>query len=428
MKYKNIITPKAGEKISFDKNGKINVPDNPIIPFIEGDGIGTDISPATIKVVDHAVKTAYGDKRKIEWMEIYCGEKSVKTYGDDVWMPDETIAAIKEFSVAIKGPLTTPIGGGIRSLNVALRQKLDLYLCQRPIKYFEGVTSPVRYPQNTDMIVFRENSEDIYTGIEFAADSEEAKKIIDFLTNEMGVENLRFEDNCGIGVKNISKEGTERLVRKAIDYAIDHDRASVSIVHKGNIMKFTEGAFKKWAYDLAEREYGATSLDGGEWMSFVNPNTKKQIILKDIITDNFLQQILIRPLDYDVIATMNLNGDFISDALAAKVGGLGLAPGANIGDKVALFEATHGTAPKYAGQDKVNPSSLILSAEMMMRYLGWTEAADNILKGVTWAIKNKLVTYDLERLMKDATLLKCSEYADEINHGMTTEYFKYMES
>ena len=428
MKYKNIITPKAGEKISFDKNGKINVPDNPIIPFIEGDGIGTDISPATIKVVDHAVKTAYGDKRKIEWMEIYCGEKSVKTYGDDVWMPDETIAAIKEFSVAIKGPLTTPIGGGIRSLNVALRQKLDLYLCQRPIKYFEGVPSPVRYPQNTDMIVFRENSEDIYTGIEFAADSEEAKKIIDFLTNEMGVENLRFEDNCGIGVKNISKEGTERLVRKAIDYAIDHDRASVSIVHKGNIMKFTEGAFKKWAYDLAEREYGATSLDGGEWMSFVNPNTKKQIILKDIITDNFLQQILIRPLDYDVIATMNLNGDFISDALAAKVGGLGLAPGANIGDKVALFEATHGTAPKYAGQDKVNPSSLILSAEMMMRYMGWTEAADNILKGVTWAIKNKLVTYDLERLMKDATLLKCSEYADEINHGMTTEYFKYMES
>ena len=428
MKYKNIITPKAGEKISFDKNGKINVPDNPIIPFIEGDGIGTDISPATIKVVDHAVKTAYGDKRKIEWMEIYCGEKSVKTYGDDVWMPDETIAAIKEFSVAIKGPLTTPIGGGIRSLNVALRQKLDLYLCQRPIKYFEGVPSPVRYPQNTDMIVFRENSEDIYTGIEFAADSEEAKKIIDFLTNEMGVENLRFEDNCGIGVKNISKEGTERLVRKAIDYAIDHDRASVSIVHKGNIMKFTEGAFKKWAYDLAEREYGATSLDGGEWMSFVNPNTKKQIILKDIITDNFLQQILIRPLDYDVIATMNLNGDFISDALAAKVGGLGLAPGANIGDKVALFEATHGTAPKYAGQDKVNPSSLILSAEMMMRYLGWTEAADNILKGVTWAIKNKLVTYDLERLMRDATLLKCSEYADEINHGMTTEYFKYMES
>ena len=361
-------------------------------------------------------------------MEIYCGEKSVKTYGDDVWMPDETIAAIKEFSVAIKGPLTTPIGGGIRSLNVALRQKLDLYLCQRPIKYFEGVPSPVRYPQNTDMIVFRENSEVIYTGIEFAADSEEAKKIIDFLTNEMGVENLRFEDNCGIGVKNISKEGTERLVRKAIDYAIDHDRASVSIVHKGNIMKFTEGAFKKWAYDLAEREYGATSLDGGEWMSFVNPNTKKHIILNDIITDNFLQQILIRPLDYDVIATMNLNGDFISDALAAKVGGLGLAPGANIGDKVALFEATHGTAPKYAGQDKVNPSSLILSAEMMMRYLGWTEAADNILKGVTWAIKNKLVTYDLERLMKDATLLKCSEYADEINHGMTTEYFKYMES
>jgi isocitrate dehydrogenase len=428
MKYKNIITPKTGEKISFDKSGKMIVPDHVIVPFIEGDGIGTDITPATIKVVDHAVKTAYGDKRKIEWLEVYCGEKSVETYGDDTWMPDETIDAIKEYSIGIKGPLTTPIGGGIRSLNVALRQKLDLFLCQRPITYFEGVPSPVRYPQNTDMIVFRENSEDIYTGIEFEADSKEAKKIIDFLSNEMGVENIRFEDNCGIGVKNISREGTERLVRKAIDYAIEHDRASVSIVHKGNIMKFTEGAFKKWAYDLAEREYGATSLDGGEWMSFVNPKTKKQIILKDIITDNFLQQILIRPLDYDVIATMNLNGDFISDALAAKVGGLGLAPGANIGDRVALFEATHGTAPKYAGQDKVNPSSLILSAEMMMRYLGWTEAADNILKGVRWAIKNKLVTYDLERLMKDATLLKCSEFADEINHGMTTEYFKYMES
>ena len=428
MKYKNIITPKTGEKISFDKSGKMIVPDHVIVPFIEGDGIGTDITPATIKVVDHAVKTAYGDKRKIEWMEVYCGEKSVNTYGEDTWMPDETIDAIKEYSIGIKGPLTTPIGGGIRSLNVALRQKLDLFLCQRPITYFEGVPSPVRYPQNTDMIVFRENSEDIYTGIEFEADSKEAKKIIDFLSNEMGVENIRFEDNCGIGVKNISREGTERLVRKAIDYAIEHDRASVSIVHKGNIMKFTEGAFKKWAYDLAEKEYGATSLDGGDWMSFVNPKTKKQIILKDIITDNFLQQILIRPLDYDVIATMNLNGDFISDALAAKVGGLGLAPGANIGDRVALFEATHGTAPKYAGQDKVNPSSLILSAEMMMRYLGWKEAADNILKGVRWAIKNKLVTYDLERLMKDATLLKCSEFADEINHGMTTEYFKYMES
>ena len=428
MKYKNIITPKTGEKISFDKSGRMIVPDHVIVPFIEGDGIGTDITPATIKVVDHAVKTAYGDKRKIEWMEVYCGEKSVNTYGEDTWMPDETIDAIKEYSIGIKGPLTTPIGGGIRSLNVALRQKLDLFLCQRPITYFEGVPSPVRYPQNTDMIVFRENSEDIYTGIEFEADSKEAKKIIDFLSNEMGVENIRFEENCGIGVKNISREGTERLVRKAIDYAIEHDRASVSIVHKGNIMKFTEGAFKKWAYDLAEKEYGATSLDGGEWMSFVNPKTKKQIILKDIITDNFLQQILIRPLDYDVIATMNLNGDFISDALAAKVGGLGLAPGANIGDRVALFEATHGTAPKYAGQDKVNPSSLILSAEMMMRYLGWKEAADNILKGVRWAIKNKLVTYDLERLMKDATLLKCSEFADEINHGMTTEYFKYMES
>ena len=379
-------------KITMGTDGKLIVPDKPIIPFIEGDGIGADIWRASQLVFDSAVKKAYNGEKEVLWKEIYAGEKANKLKNS--WLPEETLDAIKEYSIGIKGPLTTPIGGGIRSLNVALRQKLDLFLCQRPITYFEGVPSPVRYPQNTDMIVFRENSEDIYTGIEFEANSKEAKKIIDFLSNEMGVENIRFEDNCGIGVKNISREGTERLVRKAIDYAIEHDRASVSIVHKGNIMKFTEGAFKKWAYELAEKEYGATSLDGGEWMSFVNPNTKKQIILKDIITDNFLQQILIRPLDYDVIATMNLNGDFISDALAAKVGGLGLAPVANIGDRVALFEATHGTAPKYAGQDKVNPSSLILSAEMMMRYLGWKEAADNILKGVRWAIKNKLVTYD----------------------------------
>ena len=418
MEFKNITVPESGEKITHDYKGNLIVPDNPIIPFIEGDGIGTDITPVMLKVIDHAVQKAYGDKKKINWMEVYCGEKSLKVYGDDEWLPEETIDALKEFSVGIKGPLTTPIGGGIRSLNVALRQKLDLFLCQRPIRYFEGVPTPVLKPELTDMTVFRENSEDIYTGIEFEAGSEEAEKVIKFLVEEMKVENIRFEQNCGIGVKNISKEGSERLVRKAIEYAIEHDRSSVTLVHKGNIMKFTEGSFKQWGYRLAEKEFEASSLDGGEWMEIRNPKTNRPIIIKDVITDNFLQQILIRPVDYDVIATMNLNGDFISDALAAKVGGLGLAPGANIGDSVALFEATHGTAPKYAGKDKINPSSLILSAHMMLEHLGWQEAADYILKGISWSIQSKLVTYDLDRLMDGATLLKCSEFGESIISGM----------
>ena len=419
MAYKNIKIPEDGNAITIDDSGELIVPSNPIIPYIEGDGIGTDVTAAMLKVVDHAVNIAYNGERKISWMEIFCGEKSIRVYGEDEWLPDETIDALKEYIVGIKGPLTTPIGGGIRSLNVRLRQVLDLYVCQRPVRYFEGVPSPVVIPETTDMIVFRENSEDIYAGIEFEANSDDAVKLIDFLTKEMGVKNIRFEEACGIGIKPISKEGTERHVRKAIQYAIDNDRSSVTIVHKGNIMKYTEGSFKEWSYSLAAREFGATSLDGGEWMSFRNPVTKRLIILKDIITDNFLQQILIRPGDYDVIATMNLNGDFISDALAAKVGGLGLAPGANLGDKVALFEATHGTAPKYAGLDKVNPASLILSAEMMLNHMGWHEASENIIKGISWAIKNKLVTYDLERLMTGAKLLKCSEFAEQICNGMS---------
>ncbi len=424
MKFKKIIVPESGTRITFDESGALNVPSDPIIPYIEGDGIGTDITPVMIKVIDHAVRKAYEDKKKINWMEIYAGEKSLKVYGDDAWLPDETLSALNEFVVGIKGPLTTPIGGGIRSLNVALRQKLDLFLCQRPIRYFDGVPTPVLRPELTDMVVFRENSEDIYTGIEFEAGSDEAKKVINFLTTEMGVTNIRFEENCGIGVKNISKEGTERLVRKAIEYAIEYDRSSVSIVHKGNIMKYTEGSFKQWAYELAEREFGALSLDGGDWMRIRNPKTRRPIIIKDVITDNFLQQILIRPVDYDVVATMNLNGDFISDALAAKVGGLGLAPGANIGESVALFEATHGTAPKYAGKDKINPSSLILSAHMMLEHIGWQEAADLVLKGISWSIKSKLVTYDLDRLMEGATLLKCSEFGDSIIKGMNEEIIR----
>ena len=419
MAYKHIEIPEDGEQITITDSGELNVPSNPIIPFIEGDGIGTDVTAAMIRVVDHAVNLAYNGERKIAWMEVFCGEKSLGVYGENEWLPDETIHALDKYVVGIKGPLTTPIGGGIRSLNVRLRQVLDLYVCQRPIRYFEGVPSPVVIPETTDMIVFRENSEDIYAGIEFEANSAEATKLIDFLTKEMNVKNIRFEDACGIGIKPISKEGTERHVRKAIQYAIDNDRSSVTIVHKGNIMKFTEGSFKEWSYYLAAKEFGATSLDGGEWMSFRNPVTKRLIILKDIITDNFLQQILIRPGDYDVIATMNLNGDFISDALAAKVGGLGLAPGANLGDKVALFEATHGTAPKYAGLDVVNPASLILSAEMMLNHIGWHEASENIIKGISWAIKNKLVTYDLERLMTGAKLLKCSEFAEQICNGMS---------
>lgn len=409
-----IVVPATGEKISLDATGKLVVPNNPIIPFIEGDGIGVDVTPAMLKVVDAAVEKAYKGEKKISWMEIYTGEKSTKIYGDDVWLPAETLDAMREYHVGIKGPLTTPVGGGIRSLNVALRQELDLYVCLRPVRYYEGTPSPVKQPELTDMVIFRENAEDIYAGIEWKADSAEAKKVIEFLQTEMGVKKIRFPDNCGIGIKPMSAAGTQRLVRAALQYVIDNDRDSLTLVHKGNIMKFTEGAFKDWGYQLAREEFGAELIDGGPWCQFKNPNTGKNIIIKDVIADAFLQQILLRPAEYDVIATMNLNGDYISDALAAQVGGIGIAPGANIGDGVALFEATHGTAPKYAGQDKVNPGSLILSAEMMLRHLGWFEAADLIVKGMEGAIRNKTVTYDFERLMDGATLRKCSEFADDM--------------
>jgi isocitrate dehydrogenase len=409
-----IVVPATGEKISLDATGKLVVPNNPIIPFIEGDGIGVDVTPAMLKVVDAAVEKAYKGEKKISWMEIYTGEKSTKIYGDDVWLPTETLDAMREYHVGIKGPLTTPVGGGIRSLNVALRQELDLYVCLRPVRYYEGTPSPVKQPELTDMVIFRENAEDIYAGIEWKADSAEAKKVIEFLRTEMGVKKIRFPDNCGIGIKPMSEAGTQRLVRAALQYVIDNDRDSLTLVHKGNIMKFTEGAFKDWGYQLAREEFGAELIDGGPWCQFKNPKTGKNIIVKDVIADAFLQQILLRPAEYDVIATMNLNGDYISDALAAQVGGIGIAPGANIGDGVALFEATHGTAPKYAGQDKVNPGSLILSAEMMLRHLGWFEAADLIVKGMEGAIRNKTVTYDFERLMDGATLRKCSEFADDM--------------
>ena len=406
-----------GNKITFE-NGKLNIPDNPIIPFIEGDGIGSDITPAMIKVVDAAVEKSYSGQRKIEWMEIYCGEKSTVVYGEDNWLPPETLKALEIYSVGIKGPLTTPVGGGIRSLNVALRQELDLYVCQRPVRYFDGVPSPVTSPEKTDMVIFRENSEDIYAGVEWEAGSEGAEKVIKFLTEEMGVKKIRFIEECGIGIKPISKQGTERLVDKAIQYAITNDKDSVTFVHKGNIMKFTEGSFKDWGYQFAASKYGAVELDGGPWHVLENPETGREIIIKDVIADAFLQQILTRPDEYSVIATMNLNGDYISDALAAEVGGIGIAPGANLGDKIALFEATHGTAPKYAGQDKVNPGSLILSAEMMLRHMGWMEAADMIIEGLEKTISQKTVTYDFERLMKDASLLKCSEFGEAIISNM----------
>ena len=417
MKFKNIVEPTDGSKITY-KGEELIVPENPIIPFIEGDGIGSDITPAMIDVVDAAVAKAYDNKRKISWMEIYCGEKSVEVYGDDNWLPKETLKALEEYLVGIKGPLTTPVGGGIRSLNVALRQELDLYVCQRPVRYFEGVPSPVVSPEKTDMVIFRENSEDIYAGIEWEAGSEGSEKIIKFLVEEMGVTKIRFPDFCGIGVKPVSKEGTQRLVDKAIQYAIANDRDSVTFVHKGNIMKFTEGSFKDWGYQLAAEKYGAEELDGGPWHLLKNPKTGNEIIIKDVIADAFLQQILTRPDEYSVIATLNLNGDYISDALAAEVGGIGIAPGANLGDKVALFEATHGTAPKYTGLDKVNPGSLILSAEMMLRYMGWQEAADLIILGLSRTIESKTVTYDFERLMQGASLVKCSEFGKAIIDNM----------
>jgi isocitrate dehydrogenase len=412
MGYQKIQVPAVGDKITVNADMSLNVPNNPIIPYIEGDGIGVDISPVMIKVVDAAVEKAYAGQRKIAWMEVYAGEKATQVYDQDTWLPKETLEAVRDYVVSIKGPLTTPVGGGIRSLNVALRQELDLYVCQRPVRWFTGVPSPVKKPGDVDMVIFRENSEDIYAGVEWKAGSPEAEKVIKFLTEEMGVKKIRFTENCGIGIKPVSLEGTKRLVRKALQYAVDNDRSSVTIVHKGNIMKFTEGAFKEWGYEVARDEFGAELLDGGPWMQFKNPNTGKNIVVKDAIADAMLQQILLRPAEYDVIATLNLNGDYLSDALAAEVGGIGIAPGANLSDTVAMFEATHGTAPKYAGLDKVNPGSLILSAEMMLRHMGWTEAADLIIKGTEGAIAAKTVTYDFERLMEDAKLLSCSEFGD----------------
>ena len=412
MGYQKIKVPTDGTKITVNADHSLNVPDHPIIPYIEGDGIGVDVSPVMIKVVDAAVQKAYGGKRKIAWMEVYAGEKATQVYDQDTWLPQETLDAVREYVVSIKGPLTTPVGGGIRSLNVALRQQLDLYVCLRPVLWFQGVPSPVKKPGDVDMVIFRENSEDIYAGIEWKAGSPEANKVIKFLKEEMGVTKIRFDQDCGIGVKPVSREGTKRLVRKALQYVVDNDRESLTLVHKGNIMKFTEGAFKDWGYEVARDEFAAELLDGGPWMKFKNPKSGREVIVKDAIADAMLQQILLRPAEYDVIATLNLNGDYLSDALAAEVGGIGIAPGANLSDTVAMFEATHGTAPKYAGQDKVNPGSVILSAEMMLRHMGWTEAADLIIKGTNGAIAAKTVTYDFERLMDGATLVGSSGFGD----------------
>ena len=414
MTYQHIDVPADGEAITVNEDFSLNVPARPVIPYIEGDGTGVDITPVMRKVVDAAVAKAYEESREIVWMEIYAGEKAVKLYGGDTWLPDETLEAVKSYVVAIKGPLTTPVGGGIRSLNVALRQELDLYVCLRPVRYYAGTPSPLKHPEKTDMVIFRENSEDIYAGIEWAAGTPEVATVIEFLQKDMGVTKIRFPETSGIGVKPVSRQGTERLVRKAIRYAIDNGRKSVTLVHKGNIMKFTEGAFKSWGYELAKREYGAEEIDGGPWCQLKNPRNGESIVVKDVIADAFLQQILTRPAEYDVIATLNLNGDYISDALAAQVGGIGIAPGANLSDTTAMFEATHGTAPKYAGQDKVNPGSLVLSAEMMLRHMGWTEAADMIVTGMAGAIQAKTVTYDFERLMAGATLLSCSAFGDAL--------------
>ncbi|MDD3604298.1 MAG: NADP-dependent isocitrate dehydrogenase [Kiritimatiellae bacterium] len=420
MGFDKIKVPKTGEKITMGRDGKLVVPDFPILPFIEGDGIGPDITRAAMIAWNAAVEKAYKGERRISWMEVYAGEKSVKVYGDGVWLPEETITAIREYLVAIKGPLTTPVGGGIRSLNVALRQLLDLYVCLRPVRWFAGVPSPVRQPELTDMVIFRENSEDIYAGIEWAAGTPECKKVIEFLQKEMGVKKIRFPNSSGIGIKPVSEEGTRRLVKAAIEYAIDNSRPSVTLVHKGNIMKFTEGGFRDWGYKTAKELFGAEPLDGGPWHKLKSPKSGKDIIIKDVIADAMLQQILTRPADYDVIATLNLNGDYLSDALAACVGGIGIAPGANINYDTghAVFEATHGTAPKYAGKDQVNPGSLILSGEMMLRYMGWTEAADLILESMSKTISQKRVTYDFHRLMENATLLKCSEFGQALAENM----------
>lgn len=418
MTFQHIKVPANGERIKLNKDLSLTVPNHPIIPFIEGDGTGVDITPVMIKVVDAAVKKAYNGQKSIAWMEVYCGEKATTIYDKDTWLPEETLTAMRDYHVGIKGPLTTPVSGGIRSLNVALRQILDLYICLRPVRYFKGVPSPVKEPQKVDMVIFRENSEDIYAGIEYKADSADAKKVIEFLIKEMGVKKIRFPEHCGIGIKPVSKEGSQRLIRAAIQYTIDNDLPSVTLVHKGNIMKFTEGGFKDWGYELAQKEFGATVIGEGPWCKFNNPKTGKEIIVKDSIADAFLQQILLRPDEYSVIATLNLNGDYISDALAAQVGGIGIAPGANIGSDAAIFEATHGTAPKYAGQDKVNPGSLILSAEMMLRHMGWTEAADLIIASMEKTIQQKTVTYDFERLMQDAKLLSCSQFGDALIKNM----------
>ncbi len=415
MTYKNITVPTTGEAISI-KDNVLVVPNKPIVTYIEGDGIGVDITPVMLDVVNAVVKKAYNGEREIQWMEVFAGEKADGIYGE--YLPDETVDAIKEFVVNIKGPLTTPVGGGMRSLNVAIRQILDLYICLRPVQYFEGTPSPVKAPEKIDMVIFRENSEDIYAGIEFPQGSKEVKKVIEFLQKEMGATKIRFPETSGIGIKPVSIEGTSRLVRAAIQYAIDNDKPSVTIVHKGNIMKFTEGLFRDCAYQLAKDEFGAKEIDGGPWCSFTNPNTGKEIIIKDSIADAFLQQILLRPDEYSVIATLNLNGDYISDALAAQVGGIGIAPGANLSDDISVFEATHGTAPKYAGQDKVNPGSLILSAEMMLRHMGWTEAADLILHAMSITIQKRTVTYDLERLIDGATLLSCSEFGEALKESL----------
>ena len=400
MRYDHIEVPAEGEAIVANPDHSLIVPDNPIIPFVEGDGIGIDVTPVMLNVTEAAVEQAYGDKRHIRWMRVHAGQRATEIYGDDVYLPDETLDAMRRFVVSIKGPLSTPTGGGIRSLNVAIRQTLYLYACVRPIRYFPGVETPMKESDLVDMTVFRENTEDIYAGIEYPTGSQEVQKLIHFLQKELGVTKIRFPASSGIGIKPVSREGSERLVRKAIQYCIDRDYGSVTLVHKGNIMKYTEGAFCRWGYEVAKAEFGATEIDGGPWLNFKNPVTGREIVIKDVIADNFLQQILMRPEDYDVIATLNLNGDYISDALAAQVGGIGIAPGGNIGDGVGVFEATHGTAPGFAGKNRVNPGSLILSAEMMLRYMGWTEAADLIIKGVAGAIANGELTFDLARLRK----------------------------
>jgi isocitrate dehydrogenase len=418
MTYQHISIPELGAAITANPDNSLNVPDNPIIPYIEGDGIGSDITPAMLIVVNAAVEKAYQGQKKIHWMEIFAGEKATQTYGENEWLPEESLRAMQDFIISIKGPLTTPVGGGMRSLNVAIRQKLDLYACVRPVRYFKGIETPLKRPEDTEMVIFRENTEDIYAGIEWAAGSDEVRKVIDFLISEMGVDSIRFPDTSGIGVKPVSSEGSKRLIRLAIQYAIDNDRDSVTLVHKGNIMKYTEGAFRNSGYELAREEFGATVIGEGPWCEFKNPKTGKTITVNDVIADNFLQQIVLRPANYDVIATLNLNGDYISDALAAQVGGIGIAPGANIADTVGVFEATHGTAPKYTGLNKVNPGSLILSAEMMLRYMGWVEAADLVIKGMEGAISSKNVTYDLARNEPDATELSTTDFAHVVVKNM----------